>query len=198
MVFVRNKKFADRLFEHVEIAYPGMSRVIHSNKMQNYRIRSVKAFQEGQCRILIATDLIARGIDVENISHVINFDLPEHPENYIHRIGRTGRAEQHGVAISFVSDTDQVFLVHIEGMMKKLIMEIPVPPQVEIREDLIKEEITTDFDRSYLTGSKHSHRAPGFHEKKEKNKKENLGGSYREKIKSKYKKPKTRGQKRTK
>lgn len=196
LVFVKNKRFADRLFERVEMEFPGFARVIHSNKMQNYRIRSIKAFEEGTCTMLIATDLIARGIDVEGVSHVINFDLPEHPENYIHRIGRTGRAEESGIAISFVSETDLGLLANIEGLMKLKLKEIMVPEEVEIREDLIQEEIPDTHDRSYVTVSKKNALAPGFHEKKDKNKKTNQGGSYRGKIQAKYKKPKTRGQKR--
>lgn len=198
LVFVKNKRFADRLFERVEMEYPELSRVIHSNKMQNYRIRSVKAFQEGRCKLLIATDIIARGIDVDQVTHVINFDLPEHPENYIHRIGRTGRAEESGTAISFVAETELGLLHNIEGLMKKTIPVLDVPEEVEIREDLIREEIPDSHDRSYEVGSKKKELAPGFHEKKAKNKKTNQGGSYRAKIKAKYKKPKTRGQKRKK
>jgi ATP-dependent RNA helicase RhlE len=196
LVFVKNKKFADRLFERVEMEYPEISRVIHSNKMQNYRIRSVKAFQDGSCRILIATDIIARGIDVEGVTHVINFDLPEHPENYMHRIGRTGRAEESGAALSFVTELDQGLLQNIEGLMKIKVNVIDLPKEIVLRDDLIKEEIPDNFDRSYVTGSKKPELAPGFHEKKEKNKKENVRGVYREKLKKKYKKPKTRGQKR--
>ena len=196
LIFVKNKRFADRLFERIEEDYPELSRVIHSNKMQNYRIRSVKAFQEGRCKLLIATDIIARGIDVEGITHVINFDIPEHPENYIHRIGRTGRAEEKGIAISFVSDADHSLFENIEGMMKQKVDVEIIPNGVQINEDLIIEEVPDTHDRSYVLGSKRSELAPGFHEKKAKNMKVNLGGSYREKIKAKYKKPKTRGQKR--
>jgi ATP-dependent RNA helicase RhlE len=196
LVFVKNKRFADRLFERVELEFPDYSRVIHSNKMQNYRIRSVKAFQEGRCKMLIATDIIARGIDVEGVTHVINFDIPEHAENYIHRIGRTGRAEQSGISISFIGETDGTLVQNIEGLMKREIPVLPFPTDVEIREDLIKEETPDTNDRSYERGSKKKELAPGFHEKKAKNKKTNQGGSYRAKIKAKYKKPKTRGQKR--
>jgi ATP-dependent RNA helicase RhlE len=196
LVFVKNKKFADRLFERTDLEYPEMSRVIHSNKMQNYRIRSVKAFAEGRCKMLIATDIIARGIDVEGVTHVINFDLPEHPDNYIHRIGRTGRAEEKGTAISFVTDEDSLLLQNIEGMMKQTIATDVIPAGVQIREDLIQEEIPDTHDRSYVLGSKREDLAPGFHKKKEKNLKTNQGGSYRGKIQAKYKKPKTRGQKR--
>lgn len=196
LVFVKNKRFADRLFERVEMEFPELSRVIHSNKMQNYRIRSVKAFQEGRCQLLIATDIIARGIDVDQVTHVVNFDLPEHPENYIHRIGRTGRAEEKGTAISFVSEADLGLLKNIEGLMKEEVPILELPESVELREDLIKEEIPDTHDRSYEIGSKKKELAPGFHEKKDKNKKVNQGGSYRQKIQAKYKKPKTRGQKR--
>ncbi len=196
LVFVKNKKFADRLFERIENEFPELSRVIHSNKMQNYRIRSVSAFQEGRCKMLIATDIISRGIDVEGVTHVVNFDIPEHPENYIHRIGRTGRAEELGTALSFISIEELGMFKNIEGMMKRKVAIVSLPEEVEIRTDLIKEEIPDSHDRSYLTGSKKSELAPGFHEKKAKNKKQNLGGAYREKVKAKYKKPKTRGQKR--
>ncbi len=196
LVFVKNKRLADRLFERMEMEFPGLSRVIHSNKMQNYRFRSVKAFQEGTCKMLIATDIIARGIDVENVSHVINFDIPEHPENYMHRIGRTGRAELSGIAMSFVSEMELGLMANIEGLMKQKVAKFDLPEGIKISEDLIKEEIPDNLDRSYVKGSKKPELAPGFHEKKEKNKKTNQGGSYREKVKSKYKKPKTRGQKR--
>ncbi len=196
LVFVKNKRFADRLFERMENEFPEMSRVIHSNKMQNYRIRSVKAFSEGRCKMLIATDIIARGIDVEGVTHVINFDIPEHPDNYIHRIGRTARAEEKGTAIAFVTDEDSSLLQNIEGMMKQTIAVEILPNGVGIREDLIAEEIPDTHDRSYVIGSKREELAPGFHKKKEKNLKTNLGGSYRAKIQAKYKKPKTRGQKR--
>ena len=196
LVFVKNKRFADRLFERIESEFPELSRVIHSNKMQNYRIRSVNAFAEGRCKMLIATDIIARGIDVEGVTHVINFDIPEHPDNYIHRIGRTARAEEKGTAISFVTDEDAILLQNIEGMMKQQIEVDVIPNGVQIREDLIPEEIPDTHDRSYVVGSKRGDLAPGFHKKKDKNLKVNLGGSYREKVKAKYKKPKTRGQKR--
>ena len=195
LIFVKNKKFADRLFERVEMEFPEQSRVIHSNKMQNYRIRSVKAFQEGRCKILIATDIIARGIDVEGVTHVINFDIPEFPDNYIHRIGRTGRAEESGIAISFVSETEMGMFQNIEGLMKRNVEFRELPEEVEINPDLIREEIPDTSDRSYVVGSKKAELAPGFQEKKAKNKKVNLGGSYRAKIKAKYKKPKTRGAK---
>ena len=96
LVFVSNKRRADLLFNVVEEFFGSESCIIHSNKTQNYRIRSIRQFDEGINRILVATDVMARGLDLDGISHVINFDTPYFPENYMHRIGRTGRAEQEG------------------------------------------------------------------------------------------------------
>ncbi len=81
--------------------------VIHSNKTQNYRIRSIRQFDEGKNRILLATDVMARGLDFDNVTHVINFDTPDFPENYMHRIGRTGRAEKEGKTILFSTEKEQ-------------------------------------------------------------------------------------------
>ena len=101
LVFVAFKRMADLLFNEIEERFPGESCVIHSNKTQNYRLRSIEQFRAGDNRVLIATEVMARGLDIENISHVINFDTPKFPENYMHRIGRTGRAEQQGHALTF-------------------------------------------------------------------------------------------------
>ncbi|HIB76683.1 MAG TPA: DEAD/DEAH box helicase, partial [Flavobacteriales bacterium] len=94
LVFVATKITADRLFEKLE--FNSEATVIHSRKEQNFRAKSIEKFTDGTSRILIATDVIARGIDIEKVSTVISFDTPFYPENYIHRIGRTGRAGQEG------------------------------------------------------------------------------------------------------
>ena len=94
LVFVSTKSFADRLFTSLEEDLGSECDVIHSNKTQNFRLKTVQHFEKGKSRILIATDLMARGLDFEKITHVINFDTPSFPENYMHRIGRTGRATQ--------------------------------------------------------------------------------------------------------
>ncbi len=96
LVFIDSKAKADRLQNTLDETHFLKTGVIHSNKSQNYRLNAVKDFEEGKTRVLIATDVMARGIDLEKISHVINFDTPVFPENYIHRIGRTGRAEEKG------------------------------------------------------------------------------------------------------
>ena len=101
--FAATKKLADELFEQIDAAFPEQIGVIHSNKSQNFRFDVVKKFQNGTHRVLIATDIIARGLDVAEVSHVINFDTPAMPETYIHRIGRTGRADQKGISITFIT-----------------------------------------------------------------------------------------------
>ena len=83
LVFVSSKKIADRLFNQLEEFYMSDVAVIHSNKSQNYRFKSIKKYDEGSCRVLVATDIIARGLDLDKITHVINFDTPKYPENYI-------------------------------------------------------------------------------------------------------------------
>ncbi|WP_227430316.1 helicase-related protein, partial [Psychrobacter sp. I-STPA6b] len=98
LIFAPNKRNADRLYDCVKEEFPAQSCVIHSNKTQNYRLRSIEQFNKGEKRILIATDVIARGLDLAEVTHVINFNTPYFPENYMHRIGRTGRAEHEGTA----------------------------------------------------------------------------------------------------
>ena len=100
LIFVASKKLADRLYDQLKDIYPDQVGVIHSNKAQNLRFKTLDLFEDGTYRILIATEIIARGMDIRDVSHVINFDLPSKTANYIHRIGRTGRAEAKGVAIS--------------------------------------------------------------------------------------------------
>ena len=198
LVFTKNKRVADKLFAELENSgdSEGVS-VIHSNKSQNYRLQAIKGFQEGLHRILIATDVLARGIDIEGITHVINFDLTDDPENYIHRIGRTGRAENEGNAISFVTENDQEILENVEALMNLKVATADFPKEVEISSKMTEEETPTEVVKLYQKQkSKEFAPGPAFHEKKEKNKKTNQGGSYRRELAKKYKKPKTRGQKR--
>lgn len=194
LIFISYKRLADRLFEELNTIFPEECVVIHSNKTQNYRLRSIREFGAGKSRILVATDVMARGLDIESVSHVINFDTPEYPENYMHRIGRTGRAEKQGVSYLLTTPKEEESLQKIEALMK---MEVPlfkVPKEVAISTELIPEEQpkVVEVNNPNTTVEE---AGPAFHEKKEKNKKENLGGSYRREIVKKYKKPKTRGDK---
>lgn len=196
LIFVGSKRMADRLFDMLEESFYGESCVIHSNKTQNYRLRSIQQFESGEHRVLIATDVMARGLDIDDISHVINFDTPDFPENYIHRIGRTGRAEKEGISIVFSSEKEAPYIANIENLMKMEIELKEIPNDVEISKELLEEERPQIKERhNPLKRKKDEGFGDAFHSKKDKNKKENLGGSYRRKIKQKYKKPKTRGDK---
>jgi ATP-dependent RNA helicase RhlE len=195
LIFVAYKKMADRLFELLEVEFQGECCVIHSNKTQNYRLRSIENFESGQHRILIATDVMARGLDIDDVSHVINFDTPNYPENYMHRIGRTGRAEKQGHTIAFSTEKELDAIKTIEGYMDLEIPLMDFPTSVAVSTDLIEEERPQIQEPNNPIKRKKADIGEAFHEKKDKNKKENLGGSYRREIAKKYKKPKTRGDK---
>ena len=195
LVFVSNKKSADRLFLKLDEIYNDELCVIHSNKTQNYRIRSIKQFDEGENRILVATDVMARGLDLDEISHVINFDTPNFPENYMHRIGRTGRAEHEGKSILFYTEKEKKAKEAIEELMKVEIPQVDFPVEVEISEELTPDERPKEVERNNPHKRNEEERGAAFHEKSEKNSKTNQGGSYRREIAKKYKKPRTRGDK---
>lgn len=196
LIFVAYKRMADRLFDKLTELFPSETCVIHSNKTQNYRLRSLEQFREGTNRLLVATDVMARGLDIDDVSHVINFDTPDYPENYMHRIGRTGRAEGKGVSILLSTEKEQESRERIEELMKMKIDVLDVPEYVEVSKELIEEERNV-IKEHYNPTKRRDEDAPGpaFHEKSEKNQKVNLGGSYRREIAKKYKKPKTRGDK---
>ncbi|MBS9773839.1 MAG: DEAD/DEAH box helicase [Tenacibaculum sp.] len=197
LIFAPNKRNADRLFEALKEEFPAQLCVIHSNKTQNYRIRSIEQFNRGDKRILIATDVIARGLDLQEITHVINFDTPNFPENYMHRIGRTGRAEHEGKSILFSTEKEQEAKKRIEELMNYTIPKLEIPDDVQISKQLTEEERPKEEVANKNRTSKEYVPGPAFHEKKDKNKKTNQGGSYRREIAKKYKKPKTRSPKNT-
>ncbi len=130
LVFSRTKARADRIQR--KLTHMGFkTEVLHSNRTQGQRQKALQAFKSGHVNVLVATDVAARGLDVENISHVINFDTPEQPENYIHRIGRTGRAEAAGEAITFVANDEFRYLKNIERHIGKRFLRRMVRPEVE-------------------------------------------------------------------
>ncbi|WP_224484022.1 DEAD/DEAH box helicase [Robertkochia aurantiaca] len=196
LVFVSNKKSADLLSETLKDPFGESLGVIHSNKTQNYRLRSLDQFEKGQQRILVTTDVSSRGLDLDKISHVINFDTPHYPENYIHRIGRTGRAKEKGTSILLFTEKEQPLKEAIETLMDFKIPEIAMPEDITIATQLSPDERPYKKEaHNPLTYSDSDAPGPAFHKKKEKNQKTNQGGSYRRTIKQKYKKPKTRGDK---
>lgn len=132
MIFARTKRSADQIFEYLHTQGFGPAKVIHSNKGQNSRINAVNEFKEGKLRILVSTDVTARGIDVERVSHVVNFDVPVYPEDYVHRIGRTGRAFRDGAAITFATDAEKFNIEKIEEIMREKIPVKRLPDEVKV------------------------------------------------------------------
>jgi ATP-dependent RNA helicase RhlE len=140
--------------------------VIHANKSQNARINAFNDFRAGDIRILVTTDVSARGVDIELVSHVINFDVPRVYEEYVHRIGRTGRAEQNGIAISFVNEVEEIHLSEIEKLTGGKIEELPVPTNVNLPQTSKEEikQIAMEIDK--IKKAKDPDFKGAFHEKK--------------------------------
>lgn len=181
LIFTKSKKISDKLY--LKLNSPENIQVIHSNKAHNTRMNAVGGFESGELKALIGTDIIARGMDITDITHVINFDLPENQGDYIHRIGRTGRADKTGIAISFINEPDKSLLYLIESMMGNKITIVNLPDDIEISEiysddDLVK----TQKEKNYLPPPKIESQG-AFHEKKEKNIKQNSGSAARHKPK---------------
>lgn len=195
LVFIDSKKNADRLFEALEEDYWSQLGVIHSNKSQNNRIATIERFNDNVSRVLIATDVIARGLDLDDITHVINFDTPSFPENYMHRIGRTGRATKEGKSILFYTEKEEDAKKGIEILMDYSIPHLPLPDDVAISKQLTLDEQPRIIEKNPHKQTKRV-AGPSFHEKKDKNTKtRNFGGGQKIKMKKakKYKKPITRG-----
>lgn len=135
IIFCKTKAVADNIFSFIERRYGAENvRVIHANKGQNTRINSISSFKEGHIRVLVATDVASRGIDVSDVSHVINFDVPIVIEDYVHRIGRTGRAFAKGDAITFATEAEKYYVRKIEKLIRQYIPVAEIPDGVYIDE----------------------------------------------------------------
>ena len=174
LLFINNKKTADLVATALEEDFAEQFGVIHSNKSQNYRLNTMASFQKGEIRGIVTTDVMARGLDISDITHVINMEFPEVPEQYIHRIGRTGRADKEGIAISFVSPHEEEIQLEAEVLMNKEI-DILELPEIEITERLLEFEKDKKKIKFLLKRPK-KEGGDAFHDKKDKNKKVNLGG----------------------
>lgn len=170
IVFCRTKTVADNIYSYLERRHHAENvRVIHANKGQNTRINSINAFKDGTVRLLVATDVAARGLDVSQVSHVINFDVPIVTEDYVHRIGRTGRAENLGDAITFCTEAEEYYLEKIEKLIRQPIPVAVMPDEVFIEQTPYEERqgMARDID---LQKRKDDPDFKGaFHEKKAKN-----------------------------
>lgn len=135
IIFCKTKTVADNIFAFIERRFGAEAvRVIHANKGQNTRINSINAFKEGSVRVLVATDVAARGIDVSDVSHVINFEVPIIIEDYVHRIGRTGRAFSSGIAITFCTEAEKYYIKKIEKLIRQQIPVVDLPTEVFVEE----------------------------------------------------------------
>jgi ATP-dependent RNA helicase RhlE len=192
LVFAGTRKMADALHKRMNEEFDDQVGVIHSSKAQNNRFNTVNRFADGTYRFIIATDIVARGLDVAGVSHVINFDLPSTSEQYVHRIGRTGRAEERGAAIAFVSEKELAYKASIEELMNFTIPLKEKPEEVDFTDELIgleteKEHLASDnFYKLDDSGS-------AFHEKAKKNQKVNTKVRHKDVMHQKYGKPQTRG-----
>jgi ATP-dependent RNA helicase RhlE len=171
MVFVRSKENAENIYKFLKrkVVAEDEVRVIHANKGQNSRINAMEAFKDGKVRILIATDVAARGIDVTQVSHVVNFDVPLIYEDYVHRIGRTGRANQEGNAITFVTIADEYHIAKIEKIIRMTVARVSLPEVVEVSETPFEEKQALLREIDDQKRKEDPNFKGAFHEKKNKN-----------------------------
>ncbi len=196
LIFAATKSLADQLYEQLIAKFPEIVGVIHSNKEQNYRFNTVNQFKSGVFKYIISTDVMARGIDVAEVTHVINFDTPDVPENYIHRIGRTGRADKKGIAITFITEKEIKEKRAIETLMKQEIPMSELPEALEISTVLTEDEMPKiRMKIIQIKLPKKEERGASFHEKSAKNSKVNVRKNRKEDMQKKYGKPKTRAAK---
>jgi ATP-dependent RNA helicase RhlE len=134
IIFVKTKEHAEEVFKVIKRKSEGEKRILHSNKGQNTRINAINAFKNGEVRILISTDVSARGLDASLVSHVINFDLPNSYEDYVHRIGRTARAGNTGDAITLIDPADEWHLKKIEELIRMPLPLLDLPKEVVVVE----------------------------------------------------------------
>lgn len=191
LVFCSSKVLADLIFDELNHLYENQISIIHSGKTQPQRFDAIRLFKENISKILIATDLISRGIDISEVSHVINFDLPDSAEQYIHRIGRTGRAGENGQAISFISKKDKNAQEEIQTLMGKKIKSLKMPENVEISTVLADFEMPKPVFNEPKEKTVFVPSGPSFHEKSAKNKKTNKHLTRAAQMRLKYGKSKT-------
>jgi ATP-dependent RNA helicase RhlE len=172
LIFVHNKRMADYAEKQLSFIFPDDVAVIHANKNINRRIHTIDDFAQGNCRALITSDLLSRGIDVADITHVINLDVPQQPESYIHRIGRTARSGKHGTAITLISPQETTLWEDVIEKLDPAVSRIDFPEQVEISSQLLPEEENKVSNKIIqIKKSRDPEKGAAFHEKKDKNKK---------------------------
>ncbi|AHM61978.1 DNA/RNA helicase [Flammeovirgaceae bacterium 311] len=166
IVFTKTRQTASDIAKYLQRKLMAPVRVVHANKDQNSRDNAMEDFREGDSHILVATDIASRGLDITDVSHVINFDLPLVYDDYVHRVGRTGRAEKSGEAITFVNPAELYHIAKIEELINKSILRETVPPEVVAEETPFEErqDIDREIDRQKRREDPNFKGA--FHEKK--------------------------------
>lgn len=189
IIFTRSRKNAESVFSFLDRKHMGEIRVIHANKGQNTRINSMEDFKAGDVRLLVATDVASRGLDVTMVSHVINFDVPLIYEDYVHRIGRTGRAENEGKAITFINPAEAYHFERIEELIRMAVDELEIPSSVDVPATPFeeKQEYARELDK--LKQKENPEYKGAFHEKKANPPKVNIGKGEKVKAKKHTKKP---------
>ena len=168
IIFTRKRQAANDVYKFIERKKLGKVNVLHANKGQNSRIAAMNAFKKGELRILVTTDVSSRGIDVTEVSHVINFDVPVVYEDYVHRIGRTGRAEMTGVAITLVNKSEEYHLGKIEKVIRQSITEKKLPGEVEVTKTPFVEDQEMEREIDHQKRIENPDFKGAFHEKKKK------------------------------
>lgn len=168
IVFVKTKTNADAIAKYIERKAMGPVRVVHANKGQNSRINAVNEFREGDIRVLVSTDVTARGMDISMVSHVINFDVPLVYEDYVHRIGRTGRAENEGIAITFANELEMQHIPRIEKIIQQDILKVKIPESVAIEKTPFEEKQEMARTLDNMKKKQDPTFKGAFHEKKRK------------------------------
>lgn len=185
IVFTKTKKSADDISKYLGRKLMGEVRVIHANKGQNTRINAMEAFKSGEIDVLVATDVASRGIDVSMVSHVINFDVPLIYEDYVHRIGRTGRAQHSGEAITFMNPAEAYHIAKIEELIRQPIPRAPLPHDLIIEKTPFTEQqqIAREIDEQKRREDPNFKGA--FHEKKRMFTTPGKKGGFKDQTKSK-------------
>lgn len=168
LVFTRTKTTADNVYKYLDRKGLGPVRVIHSNKGQSSRINALNEFKEGNVKVLVSTDVSARGIDVSMVSHVVNFDVPVIYEDYVHRVGRTGRAKNEGTALTFANKAEMLHIKNIEKIIRMNIPEKPLPEAVEVTATPKEEEKAIALEIDNFKKRNDPDFKGAFHEKKQK------------------------------
>lgn len=166
IVFTKTKDTANNLFKFIERKITPSVKVIHGNKDQNARLNAIDSFKQGDIKILVATDVSSRGIDVSQISHVINFDVPLLYEDYVHRIGRTGRIYRLGAAWTFANPAEEYHVGKIEELIRKKVPVHPIPPEVAIEPTPFEEKQLIDREIDHQRRKENPDFKGAFHDKK--------------------------------